>query len=201
MIRLIRRFFLAALLLLPFSPLPLPQHEAKAAATVLCAPNPVEGASARTIGGTLSPVPSGTIYTLNGQGCAVIAQADVGYFQSIGFTAGPPFGPNILFTTGVWTGTTSMLAGTLPPSTYIQHFIFSNSTANAVTGGIAIGTTSGANDIVTAQTCGANCLVYPLDSSLSKRIFSPTVPQQIWITPVTAGNNANVTVSIISGYF
>jgi hypothetical protein len=178
-----------------------PQKQAFAAQTVLCAPNPLEGTNARTVGGTGSQVPSGTVYVLNGQGCTVVAQGDVGYFLSQGYTAGPPFAPNCLFTTGVWTGTTSFQACTLPVGTYIQHVIAFNSTANAVTGGIAVGTTSGAADVVTAQTCAANCLVFVSDATLSKRIFSTTAGQPIFVTPVTAGNNANVTFTIVVGYF
>jgi hypothetical protein len=178
-----------------------PPREAKAAATVLCSPSPMEQLAARTIGGVGSQVPSQSLYTLNGQGCAVIQQADIGYFVSQGFTAGPPFGTNVLFTTGTWTGTTSFQAGTLPPGTYIQQVIFANSTANAVTGGIAVGTTSGAADVVAAQSCGANCLVFVTDATLLKRVFSTTAAQPIFISPVTAGNNANVTVTVVYGYF
>lgn len=174
---------------------------ASAAVTVLCAPNPVDQFSARTIGGSTSQVPSGTLYTLNGQGCTVAKQADVGYFISQGFTPGPPFGANILYTTGVLTGTTAVQIGTLPASTYIQHIIVSNSTANAVTSGIAFGTTSGGADIVTALTCAANCLAFTLDSALSKRVFSTTATQPIWAAAVGAWNSANVTITVVYGYF
>jgi hypothetical protein len=193
----------ALALAVPFFPI----QKAEAAVTVMCAPEGVAQAINRTVGagisgtGSVSPVPSGTTYTLNGQGCTIVKQADVGYFLSQGFSAGPPFGANILFTTGVATGTTSFQLGNLPPATYIQHIIVNNTTANAVTGGIAFGTTSGGTDIVTALTCGANCLAFTLDSALSKRVFSTSASQAIFATAVTAWNNANVTITVVYGYF
>lgn len=192
----------AAAALLALAALVPAPREAQAAAAFMCAPeSPIGQNAPRTIGGAGSQVPSQTLYTLNGQGCAVIGQADVGYFLSQGFSAGPPFGQPVLFTTGVWTGTTSFQAGTLPPGTYVQQVIFQNSTANAVTGGIAVGTTSGAADVVAAQACAANCLVFVTDATLLKRVFSTTAAQPIFVTPVTAGNNANVTVTVVYGYF
>lgn len=190
-----------ALATAPISPFPLQVQKAEAAQTVLCAPNPLDQQSMRTIGGPSSSIPSGTLYTLNGQGCTVAAQQDLGWFLSQGFTAGPPFGPNILYTTGVWTGTTSFQVGVLPPSTYIQHIIFQETAGNAVTGGIKVGSTSGGADVVAAQALGASGLAYVTDASILKRIFSTTATQPIFVTPATAGNNANVTVTIVFGYF
>lgn len=198
--RLIAGLAALALAVCPLTPT-LKIQKAEAAQTVLCAPNPLDQSSMRTIGGASSSIPSKTLYTLNGQGCTIAQQQDIGWFLAQGFTAGPPFGPNVLYTTGVWTGTTSLLAGTLPAGTYVQHIIFSNSTANAVTGGIAVGTTSGGTDVVAAQACAANCLVYVTDANILKRIFSTANPQPIYVSPVTAGNNANVTVTIVYGYF
>jgi hypothetical protein len=45
---------------------------------------------------------------------------------------------SIVFTTGVSTGTTSLQAGVLPPSSYIREIIASKATENAVAGGIAV---------------------------------------------------------------
>jgi len=190
-----------ALVGLPF--LFAPPKPVNAAQSVLCSPEVPGGTVARTIGSNLptSPVPSGTVYTLNGQGCAVVLQADIGYFLSQGFTAGPPFGPNILFTTGVWTGTTSFQAGVLPPGTYIQHIIMQETAGNAVTGGVKVGTTSGGADVVAALTVSASSLAFVADSALLKRVFSATAQQALFITPATAGNNANVTVTVVFGYF
>lgn len=205
-----RRFAIAAGFALAFiaaglAPAPVVE-QAKANVTVMCAPQLADTAAARVIGqsigtGTQSPIPSGTLYSLNGQGCTIVKQADLGWFLGQGFSPGPPFGANLLFTTGVATGTTSFQVGILPPNAYIQHIIVNNTTANAITGGVAFGTTSGGTDVVTALTCGANCLAFTLDSALSKRVFSTTASQPIFATAVTAWNSANATITVVYGYF
>lgn len=179
----------------------LAPRDANAAAAVMCQGD-VSGAStgSRTIGGTTSQVPSGTIYVLNPSGCAIIAQGDVGYFQSQGFTYGNSIQP-ILFTTGVLTGTTAVQLPSLPAGAYIREIIVDNSTANAVTGGIDIGTTSSGADVVSALTCAANCLTFVADSALLKRVFSKTAQQALFVLGHTAGNSANLNITLIYGYF
>lgn len=175
---------------------------ANAAVSVLCAPQLADTAAARTIGGTSSQIPSGTIYTLNGQGCTIAAQGDIGWFLSQGFSPGPPFGANVLFTSGVLTGTTSVQVGTIPPSTYIQHIIINNLTANAITGGLTFGTAASGTQIAsTALACGANCLVFEPDASIVGRVFSTTAATPVFTQAVTAWNNANVTITVVYGYF
>ena len=170
---------------------------AHAAQSVMCSPNIAASSLARQV---TNPA-TGALYSLNGQGCAVIGQADIGYFIGQGFSAGPPFGPNILYTTGVLTGTTSVQIGVLPPGSYIQHIIVQNLTANAVTGGIAIGSASGGAQITAALACPANCLVYQTDALILARIFSTTAQQPIFATAVTAWNSANVTITVVYGYY
>ena len=175
---------------------------ASASSTWLCAPEQSNAANAsRTIGGTSSAVPSGTIYVLNSKGCGLIAQGDTGYFVSQGYTQGSPV-QTATFTTGVLTGTTSVqFLPSLPAGTVIRDIIVDNTTANAVTGGVDIGKTSGAADIVSALTCGASCLTFVADSALLLRVFSKTAQQAVWITGHTAGNSANLTVTIVYEYF
>jgi hypothetical protein len=187
-------FSAAQALLFPLIP-------AHAALTVLCAPQLPDTAAARTIGGSSSAIPSGTLYSLNGQGCTVAKQQDVGWFLAQGFSPGPPFGANILFTTGVLSGTTAVQIGTLPASTYVQHIIVQNSTANAITGGIAFGTTANGTDIDATRACGANCLAFAADSALVKRVVSTTAATPIFASAVTAWNSANVTITVVYGYF
>ena len=187
-------FSAAQALLFPIIP-------AHAALTVLCAAQQPDTSAARTIGGTTSQIPSGTLYSLNGQGCTVAKQQDVGWFLSQGFSPGPPFGANILFTTGVLTGTTSVQIGTLPASTYVQHIIVNNLTANAITGGIAFGSTANGTDLDATLACGANCLAFALDSALTKRVVSTTAATPIFASAVTAWNSANVTITVVYGYF
>lgn len=67
-----------------------------------------------------------------------------------------------------------------------------NSTANAVTGGVKIGTTSGAVDVVAAQAVAANACLRILDAALLLKYFSPTVDQTLFIQAVAAWNSAAV---------
>lgn len=174
--------------------LAIPAH---AAQSVLCSPEIPSAGVNRVI---TNPV-STTSYSLNGQGCAVVKQADIGYLLSQGFSAGPPFGPNVLFTSGVATGTTAFLVGTLPPGTYLQHIIVQNTVAAAITGGINFGTTSGGADVVSALAVGSSALVFTTDAALLKRVFSATSPQPIYASAATAWNSANVTITLVYGYF
>lgn len=204
----LRALFVSALLALPLAAVllaPFASRDAKAATAFMCQGD-VSGAStgARAFGGVGSAVPSQTLYTLNSGGCLLALQADIGYFLSQGFTAGSPLQLPIIFTTGVWTGTTNFVIGTIPANGYISNVFFANSTANAVTGGISLGTTANGVDIIAAQTCAANCQVFTTDALLLKRVFPATTPaaaQPLNMAPVTAGNNANVTVTVVWGYF
>lgn len=174
---------------------------AQAAQINMCAPDVAGGVQGpRTIGGTLSPVPSGTIYILNPQGCALVAQGDVGYFQSQGFTQASSQ-QTILFTTGVATGTTDFVIGSVPAGAYIQQLIFSNSVAAAVTGGVSIGTTANGVDVVAAQAVGSSGLTYTTDALTLKRVFSLTAATPLHAAAVTAWNSTNVTITIVYGYF
>jgi hypothetical protein len=148
-----------------------------AATQMLCAPEQSVGAQSRRIvveSSTASPQPA---YILNGQGCALIAQADIGFFLSRGFTAGSSEG-TILFTTGVATGTTDFVIGNLPANTYITEIIYSNAVAAAVTGGISIGTTANGTDVVAAQAVGSTALTFtPTRSLLKHRSRPPSRPR------------------------
>lgn len=70
-----------------------------------------------------------------------------------------------------------------------------NTTANAVTGGVKVGTTSGATDVVTALAVGASALI--ANTVLSKSIFSATVDQTLFIQSVVAWNSAVVNISFL----
>lgn len=188
----------AALALAPFIVAPQ-QQQAQAAAAVMCQGD-VSGAStgARVVVNTSSTTTPQPSYVLNSAGCAVIQQVDIGFFQSLGFTAGSPFGQPIITTTGVWTGTTDIVLGVLPAGAVILAIEMTNSTANAVTGGVSIGSTANGVDIVVATVCAANCVA---NSALVKTGFSLTAATTLHAAPVTAGNNANVTITVLWAYF
>jgi len=180
----------------------VPMAPAFAAAQVLCAPE-VSGAvrAPRRVvntASTASPQPS---YNLNGAGCALIQQADLGFFLSQGYTVGPGQG-TILFTTGVAAGTTDFVIGTLPAKAYIQQIIFSNSVAAAVTGGVSIGTTANGTNIVAAQAVGASTDVATAQASILLPVPVTTgLAAPLHMAAVTAWNSANVTVTVIYGFY
>jgi hypothetical protein len=139
---------------------------------MLCAPeSPVGVQGPRRVtntASTASPQPS----YISTVGCALINQADIGFFLSQGFTAGSSEG-TILFTTGVATGTTDFVIGNLPANTYITEIIYSNAVAAAVTGGISIGTTANGTDVVAAQAVGSSALTFTPNASILKQPFRP----------------------------
>lgn len=86
----------------------------------------------------------------------------------------------------------------IPPSYRITNVTIRNTTANAVTGGIKIGTTSGATDVVLALAVGASAIVTVPDATLLIKAFSASASQTLFIQDVTAWNSAslNITISI-----
>ena len=197
--RILTGLFAAAAL--AFASLP-----ANAIYVVMCQGD-VSGAStgSRTVGGTSSPVPSGSIYVLNSQGCAPIQAGDIGYFQSQGYIQGGVLQSLIFVVPVAATGTTSYLIGTLPASTYIRDVIVSNTDAShAVTGGIDIGTTSGGTDVVAAAnlTVNTSSVAVVTDANLAKRVFSTTAGQALYATGHTSWNTpTTVTITVTYGYF
>jgi hypothetical protein len=191
------RLLAAAALSLAFFALP-----AQAAQVNMCAPDVAGGVQGpRTVGGTLSQVPSGTVYILNGQGCTLVQLADIGYFASQGYTQSSSQGA-IVFNTGVATGTTNFVIGTLPAKAYIQQIIFSNSVAAAVTGGVSVGTTANGTNIVAAQAVGASTDVATAQAAILLPVPLTTgLATTLNMAAVTAWNNANVTVTVIYGYY
>lgn len=140
---------------------------------------------------------SGNLYSTNSRGCVLIPASDLGDFNSMGYI------PNGELQSLVVTGITAQNFSSiiLPASAYIREIIVQNTTANAVTGGIKVGTTAGGTDVVTALTCGASCLTFVADSALSKRVFSATATQALSIDAVTGWNSASVNVTVIYGFF
>jgi hypothetical protein len=164
---------------------------AHAASQVLCSGEVTVGTLARRV---VNPNTSNA-YALNGQGCAVIQQADIGYFLSQGFSQGSQQSA-IVFNTGVATGTTNFVIGTLPAGAYIQKIIWNNLTGNAA-GNLALGSTSGGVDVVAAVACAANCLAEP---TIAKDLFSATAATPLNFSS-SAWGSANVNITVVYSYF
>lgn len=84
----------------------------------------------------------------------------------------------------------------LPPNAVLRDILVVNTTANAITGGLKFGTTSGGVDIVAALTVGANALAFVTDALLLKRYFSASAAQQIFFDTVTLWNSASVEIDV-----
>lgn len=175
---------------------------AMAAQVSMCTSDVAGGvAGPRTFGGSGSPVPSQSLYILNGQGCALVQLADIGYFQSQGFTQSSSQN-SFVFNTGVATGTTDFVIGTLPAKAYIQQVIFSNSVAAAVTGGISLGVTANGATIIAAQAVGASTDVATAQAAILLPVPVTTgLASVLHMAAVTAWNSTNVTVTVIWGYY
>lgn len=81
---------------------------------------------------------------------------------------------------------------TVPARMTIESIVYENTTANAVTGGVRIGTTNGGAEVVVAQAIGANAVGQITDANILLRFFSSTVQQILYIQAVTAWNSASV---------
>lgn len=80
----------------------------------------------------------------------------------------------------------------IPAGNVIQHLVIQNSTANAVTGGIRIGTTDGGIDVVVAVAVGANALFSVLDATLLKRVFNMSGATTLYLQTVTLWNSSSL---------
>jgi hypothetical protein len=84
----------------------------------------------------------------------------------------------------------------VPAGYAIEAITIRNTTGNAVTGGVKIGTTAGGTDVVAAQAVGANALVTVTDASILKRYFSATLETTLYVEDVTSWNSASLEVAI-----
>jgi hypothetical protein len=197
-----RALLIAALLLLPFS---APFAPANAAATTqtthayLCAPQSAGTAnSGRRVVNTSTT--ANTAYVLGGNGCAVFAAADIGFFLSQGFT----YGPNMfVLQTQAVTASQTTPTITLPAYGFIQYIILEETAGNAVTGGVDIGDSGSATRFASAVALGANATVIVADSALTRLFSNSGVPASDGMLFVchTSCNSASINISVIYGYY
>ena len=165
---------------------------------MLCAPEPSGGSTGPR---QVTNPNTGASYGLNSAGCGIVAQADVGFFLTQGYT----FGANTNVATGVGitgSGTASVSTGiTLPPYAQIIAVVLEETAGNAVTGGLNISNAGGATGIGSAIALGANATVTMSDAQLNAgRIYSPAgVPSAtpVNLAAVTSWNSAVVNISIV----
>jgi len=94
-------------------------------------------------------------------------------------------------------GMTSNSTVVIPAGYYIEHVCMIGTNANAVTGGIKVGTTNGGVDVVLALAIAGNSLNFVTDALLLKRIFSLTVDTTLYLQAVTGWNSASVNAYFI----
>lgn len=85
---------------------------------------------------------------------------------------------------------------TLPKGYFMERIWFKNLTANAVTGGIRIGTSAAGTQVVTAQAIAASvqAVIAPTISGYS--LAQPQVDATLYIEAVTAWNSAQVDIVV-----
>lgn len=81
---------------------------------------------------------------------------------------------------------------TLPAGVLLRRIYFRNRTANAVTGGIRVGTAATGTQVVTAQAVGASAIVSILPTIENYQAAAQT----LYIEAVTAWNSADVDVLV-----
>lgn len=138
------------------------------------------------------------VYLLDAEGRVLVSESDAPWFLSQGFAPVALIIPDPFVNTGVIaSGTSSVTIGAVPPNYWIDALVLQNLTANAITGGINIGSIAGGNDVVAALAIGANALTVVPDAAVLKRVFSTTVPTTLYVSAVTSWNNANLNVKAV----
>lgn len=94
------------------------------------------------------------------------------------------------------TAQTAASSTILPIGAVIRDIVVTNTTANAITGGLNFGTTVGGSDIVAALAVGASAKTFVADAALLLRYFSSTAVQQVFFNAVTAWNSASIKIDI-----
>jgi hypothetical protein len=83
---------------------------------------------------------------------------------------------------------------TIPAGARIEAIVIDNGTANAIIGGINIGTSAGGADVVSAIAVPGNALV---DAPPAKRVFSSGASQTLYVSPVTSWNSTQLAVTVL----
>lgn len=93
-------------------------------------------------------------------------------------------------------GQTSASSVLIPAGAGILQIYVRNTTANAITGGLKIGTSAGADDVVSALAVDAAAFTFVADTALLKRVFSMSLDQTLYFDAVTDWNSANIDIYV-----
>jgi hypothetical protein len=102
-----------------------------------------------------------------------------------------PFNPMPL--TAITANTTFVV----PAGWAIDDIFIINTTANAVTGGIRIGTTDGGVDVVVAFAVAGSLVGHIPEASMLKRFFSSSVDTTLYLQTVTLWNSASLNLRVV----
>lgn len=91
---------------------------------------------------------------------------------------------------------TENTTATIPAGHAIERIVIHNTTANIITGGVKIGTSDGATDVVVALAVGANHLDAVPDATILKKVFSMSVETTLFIQCITLWNSASLNIYI-----
>jgi hypothetical protein len=84
----------------------------------------------------------------------------------------------------------------IPAGYAIERVYVVNTTANAVTGGISIGTSALGSDVVVALAVPANSFALIPLASVLKNVFSTSASQTLFISAVGSWNSASINVVV-----
>lgn len=139
---------------------------------------------------------SGTVYSFGNLGCGLVQATDVGDAIANGFVANPP-----AFALAGLAGGTPNSVFFLPTGGYIDSIVIQETSGGTVTGGARIGTTSGGTDVISTAVVAASTIVPIPDVSMTKRTFSSTAPQQLFIQCGNIATGGTCGVTIRYGFF
>lgn len=169
----------------------------------LCAPQSAVGVTGpRRVVNTSSTATTQPSYILNGEGCALIAAADIGFFLSQGYTYGPS--TFVLQQTAITASTTSSTSTiTLPAYAYILGIVLTETAGNAITGGVDIGNGTSSTAYASAVALGANADVAVVDSALT-RVYPASgnpIAEQVLVACHTNCNSGSINITILYTYY
>lgn len=87
---------------------------------------------------------------------------------------------------------------TIPANHIIEEIIIENTTTNAITGGLRIGTSDGGAQVVVAQAVAASALLRILNAAILLGIFSTSAATTLYAQAVTSWNSASINITVIT---
>lgn len=102
------------------------------------------------------------------------------------------YSPEVTRLTAVTANTTFVV----PAGFVISYIVVYNTTANAVTGGIRIGTTNGGAEVLAALAVGASALYRIFDAAILLKVFSMSADTTLYLQAVVAWNSASLNVYV-----